>query len=224
MLMADHQESLPDIIHTGIYPGTNTAALSDKPRYAGAKQCVDPLDTTGSAISLVCHPMLPRREKRAIHFVAVRVNQLRAIRKGNHFPQGFQHRAASVADDGSNDLPRLSGARHPEPEAALLADAQLVYLKRIPRAGIQNRVLPLLDYLLCPFCRTFLTVSRLTLSKRAMPRCDRRSAKARSIRACFSSVNERSTGAGVKVFWQTLQRQRAVPDRLVPKRTTFSVS
>jgi hypothetical protein len=57
-----------------------------------------------------------------------------------------------------------------------------------------------------------------------MPRWDRRSANARSISASFSTVEERSFGVGVKVFPQALQRHRAVPDRLVPKRTIFSIS
>jgi hypothetical protein len=57
-----------------------------------------------------------------------------------------------------------------------------------------------------------------------MPRCDRRWANARSISASFWGVTERSIGDGVNVLPQALQRQRAVPERFFPNRTTFSFS
>lgn len=168
--------------------------------------------------------MLPRGEKRTVHLVTVCIDQFPAIRKGNQLPQCFEHLAASIANDCCYNLPSLSGTGHPEPKTAFLGDAQLINLERIPVGSVQKRLLPLLDYLLGPFLRTVAMVVRLTLSKRAIPRWERRSDKARCIWASFSGVTERSIGDGVKVLLQALQRQRAVPERLRPKRTTHSVS
>jgi hypothetical protein len=224
VLVTDDQKSLPNIVHSFVDPGTDTATLAHQTRYPGPKQGVDPLHPTGPAVGFVRDAMLPSREKRAIHRIIIGVNQLLAIRIRHHRPQFFQHGSASIANNRRDYLSGLAGARHPEPEAALLADTQLVYLDSVTERCLQNGIFPLLVYPFCPFCRTFRTVSRLTLSKRAMPRCDSRSAKARSISASFSGVKDRSTGWMVKVLPQALHRQRAVPDRFVPNRTTLSTS
>ena len=224
MFVTDDEKTLPDVVYTSRQPGANTATLADKARDSGPKQRVHPFHPTGSAVCLVRDAVLPGREKRAIHRVPIRVDQLRAVGGRHECPQRFQHRPTSVANHRRHDLSGLSRTGHPEPKTALFADAHLVYLKRIAPGGVQNRLLPLVGYTLCPFLRTAATVVRLTLSRRAIPRCERRSAKARCIWTSFSGVTERSIGAGVKVFLQALQRQRAVPERFRPKRTTRSVS
>jgi hypothetical protein len=123
--------------------------------------------------------MLPRRKKRAIDLIAVSIDQFLAIGDWQTIPQGFQHRPASIAHPRGNNLSGLAGTRHPEPKTALLTNAEFVYLDGIARGGVQHGRFPLLGYLDCPFFRTALTVVRLTLSKRAMPRCEIRSANAR---------------------------------------------
>ncbi len=61
-------------------------------------------------------------------------------------------------------------------------------------------------------------VKRATLRVRAIPRWLIRSCSARMICASFSRVMVRLLGWGVKVLWHALQRARAEPLRLVPKR------
>lgn len=67
-------------------------------------------------------------------------------------------------------------------------------------------------------------VSRLTPSVLAIPRCEIRSVRARSMSARFSSESRRCLGFRVNVLPQFLQRQRFVPLRFVPNGPTDSVS
>ena len=68
------------------------------------------------------------------------------------------------------------------------------------------------------FFRRLRIVKRATLKVRAIPRWLMRSCSAATICASFSRVMVRLLGWGVKVLWHALQRARAEPLRLVPKR------
>ena len=68
------------------------------------------------------------------------------------------------------------------------------------------------------------SVNGLTPRVRAMPRWEIRSVSARSMSARFASVSFVGLGLSVKVFLHWEQRQRAVPERLKPKRTTPEAS
>ena len=57
-----------------------------------------------------------------------------------------------------------------------------------------------------------------------MPRWEIRSVSARSMSARFASVSFVGLGLSVKVFLHWEQQQRAVPERLKPKRTTPEAS
>ena len=203
--VSDNQKPLP---HVPPSLAAHSATTANDSRHPRPPQRIQPFHAACPAnqavAAFVGRAVLPRCEKRFVGLPPVRVDQLAAVGRRNLAPQESQHRKAARPQRGSDDLPGLTRTDNPEPQRRRLADTQFINFKRVTfRSG--NYFYGLFYG---PFFRMARMVCRPTLSRRAIPRCEMRSARAASMSCCLWGVMPRSIGCGDHVFLQSRQRRR----------------